>query len=49
MKIDIYAPREAADLVVVHDPAYPKMHNGLWQKNQQNTTRFEAFVRPYIY
>ena len=27
LKIDIYEPREAADLVVVHDLAYPEMHN----------------------
>ena len=33
LKIDIYAPREAADLVVVHDLAYLKIHNAFVAKS----------------
>ena len=44
-KIDIYAPREAADLVVVHNPACSEMHNTFFgQKQARKTISALTFV-----
>jgi len=45
LKIDIYAPREAADLVVVHDLTYLKMHNYQYVKQPPESAIMTGYCR----